>query len=369
MSRQRTLATAAELAAAGLIGPEDEAAVAQVARRYPLAVPPTMAALIDPVDPADPIARQFVPTPAELAVQPEELADPIGDGRFSPVDGIVHRYPDRVLLLATRLCAVYCRFCFRRDAVGPASRPLSDQGLAAALAYIRNQPGLFEVILSGGDPLVLSPRRLDVIIGALDAIAHLGVIRLHTRVPLVAPERITPALAGALKATKAVYAVLHVNHPRELTAAGLAACRRLQTAGIVLLSQTVLLKGVNAEVETLAALFRGLVTAGIKPYYLHHPDLAAGTAGFRLDPAEGQALLRSLRGRLSGLCQPTYVLDIPGGAGKVPIGPVYLEPDPEGRGWLATDPQGRRHPYPYPESEPRAPLPNPARSSKKLAGR
>ncbi len=365
----RPLTTPEELVAAGLIDHQATAAVAQVARRYPIAITPRMAALIDRADPADPIARQFVPTPAELAVRPEELADPIGDGRFSPVEGIVHRYPDRVLLLATKLCAVYCRFCFRRDAVGPASRPLSDQALAKALDYVREHPALFEVILSGGDPLVLSARRLGVILRALDAISHIGVIRLHTRVPLVAPERLTAALLAALKASKAVYAVLHVNHPRELTAEGLAACRRLQAAGVVLLSQTVLLKGVNAEAETLAALFRALVAAGIKPYYLHHPDLAAGTAGFRLDPAEGQALVRALRGTLSGLCQPTYVLDIPGGAGKVPIGPAYLEPDPAGDGWLVTDPQGRRHPYPKPDSEPRAALPNPARSSKKLADR
>ncbi|NNG03803.1 MAG: lysine-2,3-aminomutase-like protein [Inquilinus sp.] len=328
--------------------PEDneQAALAEVARRYAVAITPAMAALIDPADQADPIVRQFLPDAAELETQPGELADPIGDVAHSPVRGIVHRYPDRVLLKLLHACPVYCRFCFRREMVGPGGEALSPGELAAALDYIRERPAIWEAILTGGDPLLLSPRRLGETIGALDAIDHLGVIRLHTRVPTVAPERITPPLLAALATDdKAVWLALHVNHPRELTPAGLAAIRDLARAGVALVSQTVLLKGVNDDAATLETLFRALVKARVKPYYLHHADLAPGTAHFRTTLGAGQALVAALRGRLSGLCQPSYVLDIPGGHGKVPVGPCHLEGSDAG-GWRVTDPAGRAHAYP-----------------------
>jgi lysine 2,3-aminomutase len=227
--------------------------------------------------------------------------------------------------------------------VGPGRGGLSPAALAAALAYVRAHPQIWEVILSGGDPLVLSARRLKDIVASLSAIDHVKVIRVHTRVPAVAPERISGALVRALRAReKATFVVLHVNHSRELTKKARAACARFIDAGIPMLSQSVLLRGVNDDVETLGALMRCLVECRIKPYYLHHADLAPGTAHLRTTIAEGQALMRALRGRYSGLCQPAYVLDIPDGHGKSPIGPNYLGED----GTVIEDFQGRRHQYP-----------------------
>ena len=346
MTFAKTLRTPCELEAAGLVPAERLAGLERVAARYAVAITPAMAELIDPDDDADPIARQFIPSLAELDHRPEESADPIGDETHSPVEGIVHRYPDRVLLMATHACAVYCRFCFRRESVGPTTaRSLSPKALDAALAYIAARPEIWEVILTGGDPLILSPRRLGALMQRLGAIDHVKVIRLHSRVPAAEPGRITPALTLALKASgKAVYVALHADHPREMTPAARNACARLVDAGIPMLGQTVLLAGVNDDPETLGALMRAMVEARIKPYYLHHPDLAPGTSHFRTGLARGQGLMRAIRGRLSGLCQPTYVLDIPGGHGKVPVGPGYLE------GGEVEDPWGGRHAYP-PEAD------------------
>ena len=318
------------------------AALAEVAARYAVAITPASAALIDPGDPNDPIARQFLPSEAELDDQPGDLADPIGDAIRSPLPGIIHRYPDRLLLMLTHTCASYCRFCFRRERVGPGkSASLSAAELKAALAYIAADPAVWEVILSGGDPLILSPRRLRGVMEGLCAIDHVKVIRLHSRVPAVAPERITADLVGVLAGSgKAVYVALHANHARELTPAVRAACARLIDAGIPMLSQSVLLRGVNDDPATLGELMRAFVETRIKPYYLHQADLAPGTAHLRTTIPEGQAILRALRGTLSGLCQPTYILDIPGGHGKVPVGPAYLA---EGR---IEDPWGLSHPYP-----------------------
>lgn len=350
----KTLHSIEELAAAGLLPAQSSAALAEVAARYAVAITPSLAALIDPGDPADPIARQFVPDPAELLLSAGERADPIGDDAHAPVEGIVHRHPDRVLLKLVYVCPVYCRFCFRRAMVGPGGRPsLSREAFAAARAYIRGRPDIWEVILTGGDPLILSARKLREAMQALAAIDHVKVIRIHTRVPVAAPERITPDLVRALRVAEATtYVALHANHPRELTAAARAACARLIDAGIPMLSQSVLLKGVNDEAETLAALMRAFVEARIKPYYLHHADLAPGTAHLRTTLAEGQALMRDLRSRASGLCQPAYMLDIPGGAGKVPAGPSYVLPDsPDGASsGQITDLACRPHRYPPGES-------------------
>lgn len=343
---RRTLRRSDELVAAGLVPPARAAEIAAVAERFAVAVTPAMAALIEPGDAADPIARQFLPDAGELESAPEELADPIGDRRLSPVKGIVHRYPDRVLLKPSHACPVYCRFCFRREQVGPGGEGLDAAELEAALDYIRARPEIWEVIVTGGDPFLLSPRRLGLVVRVLDAIPHLGVIRFHTRVPIVEPRRVGPALVRALKAEKAVYVAIHANHPRELTREARAACRRLARAGIPLLGQSVLLKGVNDDAATLTELFRGLVAMRVKPYYLHHPDLARGTARFRPTLAQGRALMRELRGRVSGLCQPSYVLDLPGGHGKVPVGPCYATPGEAETEWLIEDPWGARHAYP-----------------------
>jgi lysine 2,3-aminomutase len=308
--------------------------------------------LIDRNDPADPIARQFVPDAAELDHRPEELVDPIGDDAHSPVEGIVHRYPDRVLFKLTHVCAVYCRFCFRREMIGP-DKPnaLSRQAVARALAYIRTHPEIWEVILTGGDPLVLSARRLRAVMKELNEIDHVKVVRIHTRIPVADPARVTRDLVRAIKLKgKPTYVSIHVNHPRELTREARVACARLADVGIPLLSQTVLLAGVNDTADVMGELMRSLVECRIKPYYLHHGDLAPGTAHFRTDIATGQDLMRSLRGRISGLCQPTYVLDIPGGHGKSPIGPDYIERVGSNGSThiVVKDFSGQRHQYPPP---------------------
>ena len=338
----KSLRSASALLEAQLIEPERLAALKNVASRYAVAITPAVVDLIDSADPRDPIALQFVPDERELETHAEESADPIGDAVHSPVPGLVHRYPDRVLLKAVNACAVYCRFCFRREMVGPGRGALTGKALAAALDYIARAPKIWEVILTGGDPLVLPPRRLRDLMTRLAAIDHVKVIRLHTRIPVVAPERVTPVLLRALRTGKATYMVLHANHPRELTDEARAACARVVDAGIPMLSQSVLLRGVNDHVETLGALMRALVECRIKPYYLHHADLAPGTAHLRTSIVEGQVLMRALRGRYSGLCQPQYVLDIPGGHGKSPIGPTYLSTD----GSQITDFKGARHAYP-----------------------
>ncbi len=347
MSVARTIRTVGELVDSKLINPGAGQPMIEVAARYAVAISPAMEALIDRDDPFDPIARQFVPRLEELLTTPDERADPIGDLAHSPVEGIVHRYPDRVLLKAVHVCPVYCRFCFRREMVGPQGLgTLTPDAMDAAFAYIATHSEIWEVILTGGDPLVLSPRRLAEIMVRLAAISHVKIVRFHTRVPVVEPERVDADLIDALKASgKTTYIALHANHPREMTQNAKAACARLVDAGIVMLSQSVLLKGVNDDPDTLAALMRVFVENRIKPYYLNHPDLAPGTSHFRLTIKEGQELVAGLRGRISGLCQPTYILDLPGGHGKAPIGASVLRSTGDGC-YSVTDYRGNEHQYP-----------------------
>lgn len=346
MKVTQTLRTGADLEAAGLVPKGGAALVDAVGARYAVAIPPALVGLIDRTDPDDPIARQYVPDARELTTLPEEREDPIGDLAHSPVEGIVHRYPDRVLLKAVHVCPVYCRFCFRREMVGPEGLgTLSAEALDAAIAYIAGHSEIWEVILTGGDPLVLSARRLGALMERLGAIPHVKIIRFHTRVPVVEPERVDEGLVAALTASgKTTYLAVHANHPRELGDGAKAALDRLVGAGMVLLSQSVLLAGINDDVEVLAALMRRFVELRVKPYYLHHPDLAPGTAHFRLSIAEGQALVKALRGHVSGLCQPTYVLDIPGGYGKAPLNEGLV--CAAGDGVTIEDFRGRKHAYP-----------------------
>jgi len=324
--RSSTLRTAADLVTHGLAAPADQPVLEEIGTRYAIAVTPHLVDLIDPSDSNDPIARQFVPRAEELVVTPGERTDPIGDDAHAPVPGIVHRYPDRVLLKLVHVCAVYCRFCFRRETVGPGKdSALSEDAYRGALDYIRAHPDIWEVILTGGDPLMLSPRRLSEIMADLAEVDHVKIIRIHTRLPVADPARISPQLVEALKVGGAtIWVALHANHPRELSAAVRAACARLVDAGIPMVSQSVLLRGINDDAATLEALMRAFVECRIKPYYLHHGDLAPGTAHLRTTLAHGQQLMRLLRGRVSGLCQPDYVLDIPGGHGKAPVGPQFL---------------------------------------------
>ncbi len=334
MSSARTvLTTIPQLVAAGLIGEDRAPALEEVAARYAVATPRGLLDLWDPSDPDDPVALQYLPHESERLRTPDELDDPIGDHLRSPVEGVVHRYPDRVLLMPTTLCAVYCRFCFRRETVGPGgTATLGPEALEAALSYIASRNEIVEVILTGGDPLVLSARRLDVIFRRLADMTHVRAIRVHTRIPVAAPEKVTADLIRALQgAGRPLTMAVHVNHSRELGPGAQTALGLLADAQIPLLSQTVLLKGVNDDVEVLAALMRRLVELRVRPYYLHHPDMAPGTARFRLSLDAGRALAKGLRRVLPVFCQPTYVLDVPGGLGKTPVAGSRAKPLGDGR--------------------------------------
>ncbi|MCH4025708.1 MAG: lysine-2,3-aminomutase-like protein [Acetobacter fabarum] len=332
----RTLRTPDELIAAGMATPAQKADLQAIARQYATAIPPAFTELMHSLD--DPIGVQVVPTMQELVVTPEERSDPIGDDALSPVPGIVHRYADRALLKPLLVCPLYCRFCFRREHVGPDGGVLDDEALSRALDWLRTHEQIREVILTGGDPLMLSPRRLGEIVQALSGMAHVTTIRVHTRVPVAAPERVTDALLDALETDKAMWMAVHINHAREMAPPARNSLRRIARRGIPLLGQSVLLRGVNDSEEALEDLFRTMVENRMRPYYLHQLDPAPGTAHFHVPVAQGQRLLAGLRGRVTGLAWPIYVLDIPGGYGKVPLGPEYITGERQVR-----DPQGGTH--------------------------
>ncbi|MGV3548902.1 lysine-2,3-aminomutase-like protein [Rhizobium sp.] len=335
-----------ELQNANLIDVDAAETLRPVADRYAISLTPTVADLIDRANSADPIARQYLPTTAELLRLPEERDDPIGDGPHSPVPGIVHRYPDRVLLKAVHVCPVYCRFCFRREMVGPSGDgTMGAAALKRAIDYIAGRPEIWEVIITGGDPLILSPRRLTEIMVAIGAIAHVKIVRFHSRVPVTDPDRIDDGLLAALKASgKTVYVALHANHSRELTEAAKDAIDRLIASDVTMVSQSVLLRGVNDDADVLADLMRRFVELRVKPYYLHHPDLAPGTSHFRLGIGEGRAIVSALRTKVSGLCMPHYILDIPGGHGKVSLAQSPVTETAEGC-YSVEDRLGRVHAY------------------------
>jgi lysine 2,3-aminomutase len=319
----QTLRDTAALLAAGLVDPDAIAVLDEVGARYAVSITPAMQALITRRD--DPIGRQFIPDAAELITAPHERVDPVADDALSPVRGIVHRYPDRALLKPLLICPVYCRFCFRRERVGPDGGVLSEAELQAAYAWLRAHPAVGEVILTGGDPLMLSPRRLADILAALTAIPHIHTLRIHSRVPVADPARVSEALAASMDIETPLFLVVHINHASELTNFAANALRMMQRRGIPVLGQSVLLRGVNDTEAALEALFRAMLAARIKPYYLHQLDAAPGTARFHVPIEEGRRLLAGLRGRVTGLAWPTYVLDIPGGHGKVPLGPEFYD--------------------------------------------
>jgi len=344
--------SASELLVCGFITPEQMRGVQMVSKNYDIGLSADVCALISKsavalgVAPSDtPIGRQYIPRQEELIVAPDEENDPIGDDIYSPVRGIVHRYPDRVLLKATPVCAVYCRYCFRRDMVGAAAEHLSDEDLDNALSYIENHPEIWEVILTGGDPLVLSARRLSRIFEALNRVDHVDVIRLHTRIPLVQAAKIDDTILSVLKLSdRAVHVVVHVNYVSEITEEVASAFERLRAAGCSLYSQSVLLRGVNDSVQDLEALFRKLVRVHVTPYYLHHLDKAKGTSHFRVPIEKGREIMRDLQGRVSGLCLPKYMLDIPGGHGKIPVHEEYFSDVGSGV-YRVEDYQGCMHLY------------------------
>ena len=296
-------------------------------------------------DTQDPVGRQYLFSAEENNILNEELIDPIGDFNHSPVEGLVHRYPNRVLLKITDICAVYCRFCFRKEMVGKGKGILDKTQINDAFNYIQKDTNIEEVILSGGDPLTLSNRRLQDIFDRLEKIDHVKIIRFHTRALVVTPERINAELIKLIQTTsKTVCFVLHVNHANEINEAVKFAFQRLSQTGALLLSQSVLLKGVNDAVAPLEDLFKALIGCAVKPYYLHHPDLAPGTKHFRVSIKAGQKIYKALRHKISGICLPEYVLDIPGGFGKIPLNDSYVTHLSEGH-YLIEDIHGQKHSY------------------------
>ena len=280
----------------------DNQDIQDVARRYAVRTTPFLDDLIQKHGQESPLARQFLPSAQELVTTPEERSDPIGDDVKSPVPGLVHRYTDRVLLKVMHVCAAYCRFCFRRDMIGPQADGLSEDDLRNALSYIGQHETIREVILTGGDPFLLSPRRLRRLLGQLERIPHIETVRFHTRLPVHDPKRITDDFVNVLAMDRrlVLWVAVHVNHPDEFAPEVCAVLARMVQAGIPLVSQTVLLKDVNNDADVLEALFRACLRNRVKPYYLHHPDLAKGTGHFRLSIAEGRRFMKELRGRLDG---------------------------------------------------------------------
>ncbi len=320
----------------------ENADIEDVAARYAVALTPYLEGII--ANGSIQARTQFMPDARELTTHALELADPIGDDKHSPVEGIVHRYADRVLLKLVHVCPAYCRFCFRRETVGKAKPMLGEAALTQALDYIAATPAIWEVVMTGGDPLILSPRRITDLMQRLREIPHVKIIRWHTRVPVVDPARVTDDMIAALKsAIQTVYVAVHANHADEFTPQAVAAVNRFVDAGIPLLSQSVLLKGVNNSAEALEKLMRRFVELRIKPYYLHHPDLAPGTGHFRMTIEDGQVLVSELRKRASGLCQPHYMLDLPGGISKVPLAVSHIEAS--GKGYIVRDIWGEPHFY------------------------
>jgi lysine 2,3-aminomutase len=291
----------------------------------------------------DPIAAQFVARAQEEVTLAYESADPIGDLRYRVAERLIHHYADRALLLVSDRCATYCRYCFRRHFTGNGGGQITPEQLEAACGYLAKTPAIHEVLLSGGDPLMLSDRDLGSVITRLLAVDPGYVLRVCTRMPVVHPARVTEDLAALLGSGGSVWAVIHTNHPRELTDEFRAAVKRLMTAGVPVLNQSVLLRGVNDDAGTLEELFRGLVKAGVKPYYLFQGDLAAGTAHFRVSIEKGISLMRELRARLSGMALPTYAVDLPGG-GKVPVEASLLRIEEDA--CVLRGPDGQEYRYP-----------------------
>ena len=302
---------------------DERAGLAASQGRFRFGLTPYYAGLMDPARPECPIRRQAIPSPDEAHTAPGELVDPLGEDSHTPVPRIFHKYPDRVLLLVVDRCAIYCRHCNRRRIVGGDDPPTTAE-LDAAIEYIARTPRVRDVLLSGGDPLLLSTRKLDAILTRLRAIPHVEIIRIGTRVPVVLPMRINEELTEALRRHHPLFVNTHFNHPVELTDEARAACGRLVDAGIPMGNQTVLLRGINSSVRCLRALMRGLIRSRVRPYYLFQGDTVVGTDHLRTPVEAAIRLMDGLRGWMTGMAIPHLVIDAPGGGGKIPIGPDYL---------------------------------------------
>lgn len=291
----------------------------------PFAITPYYASLLDPDDPSQPLRRTVVPTQQELCTGFGEAADPLGEDEQSPVPGLVHRYPDRVLLLVTGICSTYCRYCTRSRLVGDSNEKIAEPGsFEKRIEYIRAHPEIRDVLVSGGDPLTMPESKLSQILGQLRAIPHVEIIRIGTKVPVVLPQRLTPKLISVLKKYHPLFINIHATHPAELTPEFGKACAKLANAGIPLASQTVLLAGINDDAEVLRSLFTGLLRHRVRPYYLYQCDPVLGTSHFRTPISRGLEMISGLRGYTSGLAVPTFVVDAPGGGGKIPLAPQTI---------------------------------------------
>ena len=304
--------------------PEERAGTILAGKKLALGITPHFFNLIDKDDPDCPIRRQVVPRIEESVTNPDELTDPCGEDSHMPVAGLVHRYPDRVLLLVTDRCASYCRYCTRSRVVSGAGEQELSVDLEGAFAYLEKHPEIRDVLLSGGDPLLLADAKLDSILTRLRKIPSIEFVRIGSRIPIFLPQRITPELVAMLRKHHPLFLSIHSNHPKELTAEVRAALERLADAGIPLGNQSVLLRGVNDRVDILKELYHKLLLCRVRPYYLYQCDLITGSAHLRTTIREGQEMMEQLRGHTTGYAVPTYVVDGPGGGGKIPIGPSYL---------------------------------------------
>lgn len=298
---------------------EEEANIYSVAQKFKIGITSFLLSLADADNPNCPIRKQIIPSVEELHSKPEESDDPLGDKRSSPVYGLTHRYPDRVLVYPTYECATYCRHCFRRKKVGHCDGRLSDEKTNNILNYLWDHKEINEVILTGGDPLTLDDNKLKNLFFNIRSLHHIRVLRIHTRIFVSLPSRITHNLVKILKSVQPLYIIVQVNHAKEISSLFKQAVEKISRAGIPILCQSVLLKNVNDDVQTLKSLFYSLVELGVKPYYLHHCDLARGISHFRTNIQKGVELLKQLRGSISGLCIPYYMVETTGGHGKVPI--------------------------------------------------
>jgi lysine 2,3-aminomutase len=304
---------------------DERAGVIFANQKLALAITPYFFNLIDRNDPNCPIRKQVIPRSGEMVLSEEEMLDSLGEDAHSPVSGVVHRYPDRVLFLVTDRCAAYCRYCTRSRLVSNAQdynfHPEYEQGLR----YIESHTEIRDVLLSGGDPLLLSDRKLEHLLSRLRAIKHVEFIRIGSRIPVFLPQRITPELCEILKKHGPIWMSIHTNHPKECTAELKAACDRLSFAGVPLGNQSVLLKGVNDDADVMKALVHRLLRMRVRPYYIYQMDLITGGAHFKVDVRKGIEIIKALRGFTTGYAVPQYVIDAPGGGGKVPINPDYVE--------------------------------------------
>ena len=330
---------------------EEKSALTRRGRRFPVAITPYYASLLDRENPLQSVRRTVVPVMAEHMLSPVEKEDPLGEDHDSPVPGLVHRYPDRVLFLVTEFCSTYCRYCTRSRIVGHGRSSIPQQARwEAAIHYIESTPSVRDVLLSGGDPLTLPDTSLEWLLSRLRRIPHVEFLRIGTKAPVVLPQRVTPSLVRILKRFHPLWMSIHFTHPDELTPETIQACERLADGGIPLGSQTVLLSGINDDVQTMRKLVHGLLRARVKPYYLYQCDPISGSSHFRTPVEKGIEMIEGLRGHTTGYGVPSYVIDAPGGGGKIPLLPTYLL-GREGGDLLLRNYKGKVYRYPDPDGK------------------